>query len=237
VHAIGRSKHQHREAGEQHCEQRGEMPTVHAAEKQHGERARGNHHQRAEIRLAQQQPRHDEHHREHGQQAAFEAFQHAVLAHGVVGGVEHGGELHQLRGLHAHQRQREPAPRAVDLTTDSRNQDRDEQCHAAEEQKRRGLLPVSCGHQEHQQRRRQRHGEEHRVAREEPRRAIAGVAVRLGSRDGRGVDHHEPRRGEQQCRPGERTVVLGGGRIAPGHEGPVHGSARTAAANTSPRSW
>ena len=236
VHAIRRGEHEHGEAAKQHGKERREVPSVHAAQKEHRERARGNHDERAEVGLAQEQPGHDQHHREHGQQAPLEALQHAMLAHGVIGGIEHGGELHQLGGLHAHDRQREPPPRAVYFTTNAGDQHRDEQRHAGEEKQRRRLLPVSCRHEEHHQRPGERHGEEHAVAHQEPRRAVAGVAVLLRRRNRRGVDHHQPGRREKQSGPGKRTVVFGGRGVARGHEGLAHGSARTAAANASPRS-
>ena len=211
------------------------MPAVHAAEEEQRKRRDRDDHEGAEIRLAQQQPRDEQHHRKHRQQAASEALQHAVLAHRVVRGVEHRGELHQLGGLHAHHRQCQPAARPVHFPSDPGNQNHREQRHAGEEQPRRGALPPARRHEKHDQRGAEGGSEKHRVAGEKPCRAVAGVAVRFRSGDRRRVHHHQPRRGEQQCGPGERAIVLCRRRVARKDEGLAHSSARTAVAKISPR--
>ena len=90
-----------------------------------------------------------------GSRPCLKLFMHAVLAHGVVRGVEHDGELHQLRGLQA----REPAAasqRRAPFTSRPTPgiSTSDEQRHTAEEEPRRRLLPQRHGHQEHRERRR-----------------------------------------------------------------------------------
>ncbi len=81
-----------------------------------------DHHEGAEVGLAQQQAADHQHHHRHRQEAALEAAHVGELAHRVVGGVEHGEELHQLGGLKVDRPERQPAPRAVDLAADARNQ-------------------------------------------------------------------------------------------------------------------
>ena len=55
LHAVGRGHDEHHEADHQQHDQAGEQLPVHAAEKQNAHRDRGDHRERAEIRLAQQQ--------------------------------------------------------------------------------------------------------------------------------------------------------------------------------------
>ena len=235
LHAIRRSEYEKRESGAEHGEQREEMPAVHAAEKKHREGARGNDHQGAEVRLAQQQPRDEQHHDQHRQQTVLEAFQHAMPAHGVVGGIKHAGKLHQLRRLDAEHRQREPATGAVHFAANARDEDRDEKRDAGDKEQRRQALPYLHRHEKHRERGDERGAQENGVPGEKPGRAVAGVAIRLGGGDRGGIDHDEPGRREHQRRPGERAIVLGRRGIARQNEGRAHGSARTAAANTSPR--
>ena len=77
------------------------MPPVHSAQEQDPECGHRDDDERAEIGFTQQQPRNEQHDRQHRQQASPEFLQNAVLAGGVVRGVEHGSELHELGGLHA----------------------------------------------------------------------------------------------------------------------------------------
>ena len=53
------------------------------------------------------------------------------LAHRVVGRVEHGEQLHELRWLQSDRAEREPAARAVDFATDAGNEHQEEQHDAA----------------------------------------------------------------------------------------------------------
>ena len=193
-----------------------------------------DHHQRAEVRLAQQQPRDEQHHREHRQQAAAEAFQHRVLARGVVRGVEHHRELHRLGGWkpkpgRSSQRR---APTVLRARTPGRGRARGRR--APRGRATAPLLPHARRDQEHGSptERERRYAAAHQV----PRRVVAGEAARFGDGDRRRIHHHQPDRGEEQRGPGRRAVVLGARRIAREDVGLAHGARfLTACANTSPR--
>ena len=75
-----------------------------------------------------------------------------------------------------------------------------------DEEPRRAALPDLDRHLEREERRGEADREEHRVAREEIPRAIAGMRRRLRHRDRRRIHHHEPEREQQQRAPCERDV-------------------------------
>ena len=62
LHAVGRGQHQRAKPTASIAEQRREVAPVHAAEEQDAERGHRDHDKRAEVGLAQQQPRHQQHH-------------------------------------------------------------------------------------------------------------------------------------------------------------------------------
>jgi hypothetical protein len=70
------------------------------------------------------------------------------LAHRVVGGVEHGKQLHQFRRLQVGDAERQPAAGAIDVAADTGNQHQREQHDAGHEQPRRVALPGDQRHLE-----------------------------------------------------------------------------------------
>ena len=109
LHAVRRREHQQREAGGQQREQRGEVPPVHAAEKQDRERRspRSPPARRSPARAAAASDT-SSITASIGSRPRLKLFMHRVLARRVVGGVEHHGELHRFGGLEAER----PAGRA-----------------------------------------------------------------------------------------------------------------------------
>ncbi len=214
LHAIGRGQDQACEARRHHQEEPREPSTVHAAQEEDRGGDRRDHDEGAEVRLAQKQPADHEHHAEHGEKSPLETMHERELAHGVVGGVKDDEQLHEFGGLQVRKTEREPAPRAVDLASQSRNEQQDEKRDAEHEQPRRRPLPQPHGHLEHEHAGHHARGEEQRMPLEEVPGLPFGELARLGQRD-RGRIHHNHAESEQQERRPQHTgVVFGGQRAA-----------------------
>ncbi len=173
-------------------------------------------------------------HPRHGQKAAPEAAHGVELAHRVVGGVEHGEQLHQLGRLQVDRPQRQPALRAIDRPADMRNQHQHQQHDTAQEQPGRQLLPEAHRHLEGNHAGDQADGQEHRVADQEVGRLVAGELAAFGRGDGRRIDHHQSEQQQEQRRPEQQGIEFGGRRA--GHRPPYRGEDLGAAAHrASPR--
>ena len=133
-----------------------------------------DHHERAEVGLAQQQPRRRAASpRASAASRLLEALHAPRLAHRVVGGVEHRGELHELRGLHARRTGATSQRRAPFTSRPTPGiSTSDEQRDAGDEQPRRGALPQLHRHVEHRER-----GGERRRARNSAWRARNQAAL------------------------------------------------------------
>jgi len=240
LHAVGTGPDQQQEADHQHHDQPCKQPPVHAAEEEDAHRDHRDDRKGAEIGLHQQQAAGQHHHREHRQKALAQAVHEGGLAYGVVGGIEHHCHLHQLRGLEVDHIQRQPAPAAVDLATNARNQHQREQAQPAEEKEGGELLPHSQRHLEHHCRGDQADQHKHRVAGQVIGRVVAGHAAAFSDRNRRRIHHHQSDRKQQGCHPEQAMIVFRWGRARAGAHGVgaharLRCSAATAAANTSAR--
>jgi hypothetical protein len=85
--------------------------------------------------LSSRMPTND-HRAEHRQEGLLEIVHDVDLAHRVVGGVEHGKQLHQLGRLQIGETKRQPAASAIDVLADAGNQHQRQQHDAGHEQVR-----------------------------------------------------------------------------------------------------
>ena len=208
LQAVGGGQYQQHESRQQQREQSGKQLPVHAPEKEDPHGDNGDDHECPEIRLAQQQPPDHQHHHQHGQESLAEARHVRGLARGVVGGVEHCKKLHQLRRLHGHEVQRDPALAAVHLASDPGNQHEREQGRPQHKQVRRRLLPEPQRDLERRHRRGEPDRNRQRVPHEVIRRLVPGHAAALGDRDRGRIDHHQPQAQQQDRGPYQAFVVL-----------------------------
>ena len=139
-----------------------------------------------------------DHHGEQRQEAADQRLlqrlfgvQERGAAHGVARRVQHDGDLHEFRGLHIDDGERQPPARTVDRFADARHEHQHQQRGAGDEQPRRQLVPRAHRHLKRDRRGRQADRDEHRVPREEIPGAITGVVRRFGHRDRRRIHHHQ----------------------------------------------
>jgi hypothetical protein len=234
---VGRRDDEDAERDREQSREAREDSPVEAAEKEDRHGDRGHHHQRAEVRLAQQQRGDQRHHREHRQEALLEVVHERGLAHRVVRRIEHDEELHQLRGLEPGDAERNPAPSAVHLAADAGDQHDHEERGAQHEEPRRRALPQPYRHAEERDSERDAHRHVNGMASEEIAGAKTGEALGFRHRDRRRVHHHEPDAGEQRRGPDERGIEGGfAARRVVEHQGPSRSAmARAASANTSPR--
>ena len=237
LQAIGRRNDEDGERAREEHREAGEEPPVEAAEEEHRHGDRRDDDEPAEVGLAQQQRRDERHHAEHRQEPLAEVVHESGLAHGVVGRVEDDEELHELRGLEARHTQRDPAPAAVHLAPEARDEHRDEERRAEEKEPRRGALPQPHGNAEERRGAGEARGDIDHMARKEIGRTKRREPLRFRHRDRGRVHHHEADRPEQQRRPQQRVVELGiAARGVVEHHSPSRAaSARAAVANTSPR--
>ena len=203
---VGRGPDQQEEAGDQQHDERSEQPPVHAAQEQDAHRDRRDHGEGAEIRLLQQQRADEQHHGQHRHEAAPQAAHERRLAHGVVGGVEHRAQFHQLGRLDAEPRHPQPALAAVDFAADARNEHDHQQRCAAHEQPRCQRLPQSQRHLERDRAGEQAQQQEATVAQQVVVGMEPGLPASLGDRDRGRVDHHQPESEQQHAGPEQGFV-------------------------------
>ena len=177
---IGRQPDQQHEANQGNGREQDKQATVHATEKQHAEGDGRDDDEGTEVRLAQEQKADAEDDRGHGQETATETAHGVQLARRVIGGIENGEQLHQLRWLQVDGAERQPALGAVDRAADVRDQHHHQQSDAGEEQPRRQRLPKPHRHLKGSHCRHGPDGQEDGVAEEEIVGLMAGEATALG---------------------------------------------------------
>ena len=129
---------------------RAKQPAVHAAEEQHRHRDRGDHHEGAEVRLAQQQPRR----RAASRRASAAGRAEAVHARASCAPCSRRRRAPprsfiSSEGWKFATPSGDPAPRAVHLAPEPGTSTSTSSTSAADEEPRRGLLPEPHRHQEH----------------------------------------------------------------------------------------
>ena len=195
------SKHEAQER--RHAE---EKPGVHAAQKEHAHRHQQDDDQCAQVGLA-----HDEHadHRQgngHRNERPPQVRHQGLLAHGIVGHVQHHEELHQLGGLHGGHAQRNPAVSASGPFSDAGHEDQDQQQHAAEEQRPGQPLPACRRHRIREQPRHQCHADGHALADQIEGGGVTGRVALFHQRDGGRIHHHQTQPQQQRRHPHQRLV-------------------------------
>ena len=223
VTAPGRQRDQQPEGGQRDHHEAREEAAVDPAQEQHAHRDRRDHDERPEVGLEQQQRPDHGHRRAHRQEALAEALHVVLLAHRVVGHVEHDEQLHQLRGLQVEDVQRQPAPRPVDELADAGDEHQHQQREPHHEQRRSPLLPDPHRHAERHRGQPPAERDREHVADQEVRRLVIGEARRVGQRDRRGIDHHQPEEQQRRDHPHQRDVdrvaADRGSRTHPGARG------------------
>ncbi len=139
-----------------------------------------DHAEGAQIRLQQQQQADEANRRRHRHETFGQLVHIFLLAHGVVGGVQHGHYLHQFGRLQVDHLQRQPATAAVDHYAQAGNQHQYQQHQRADEQVRRGLLQIGDANAEHEQAGQQRDHDEQGLARQEVGVLPAHIVGELG---------------------------------------------------------
>ena len=198
--------HHHRKRGHHHQRHEEKHARVHATQKQDAHGDHHHHHERAHVRLSQQQhAQHADghHHRPHG---AKKSLLHLHLAHHVVGGVEQHRQLDQLGWLKIHHTQRNPAPRAVHLTPQLRNQHQHQQQQGHDEQPGCQLLPGADRQLKSHQRRQQANRHEKRMAGHEMGRRVVAKTRVVGQGDGGRIHHHQPPSQQRDHHPQQRLI-------------------------------
>ena len=206
---VRRGDDQRDEAGREQNQQPREQAPIHAAEEQDAHRDKRDDGERSEVRLAQQQRTGEQHHQQHRQEALLQAVDIRGLAHSVVRRVDHREQLHQLGRLQVEHDQRQPAPRAVDLTADARYQHQHQQEHAQPEQPRRETLPYRRRDLEGERGGDQADADKRSLAHQEEVRTVAGEAPGFGDCDRRRKHHHDADRHQQQHGPDQALVIVG----------------------------
>ncbi len=191
---------------QQEHDQPEEQPGIHAAQEQDTNGHQHNHGKRPHVRLPQQQPANEDHGDRHRHESLLEGVHHCCLAHGVVGGIQDGEQLHQFRRLQVGDAQRNPALRAIDTSADPRHQHQDQQQHAQQEQGQGEALPHCHRHLEHHPRRDAADGKRGCMAHQKVMRPIPGEPRPLGKGDGCRIDHHQTNQ-QQQGRDPQHTLV------------------------------
>ncbi len=144
-----RQRRQRTERAEQ--QQESEQPD--AAEEQHAGGRAQQHHGGAKVRLDNQQAGHGPQHHEGFDKAEPGLFDLILTMYQVACQKDHGKQLGQFRGLDVDRANTNPAPAAVHLTTNARDQYRHQQGKAEEQQQEAETLPHSHRHRQgHRQR-------------------------------------------------------------------------------------
>ena len=208
LQAVRRRPDENDEADQQHHHQPGEHPPVESAEEQDAHGDRHDHHEGAEVGFAQQQAAGQDHHCRHRQEALLEVVHERSLARGVVGGVEHGEEFHQLGRLQVGEAERDPAAAAVHFTADPGDQHHHQQQQAGEEEVGRGLLPDAHRYLEGSHGEGETDADEDRLADEVELAVVPGVPGRLGGGNRGRIDHHQTDRQQGERQPQQAEVEL-----------------------------
>ena len=143
VSPVGRNNDQHGKSDNQHDNQDGKQTGAHAAQEENADGDRNDDDESSEIRLLEQQHANRNHGPGHRQECLFQVMHVRHLAYRVVGGIQHGEQLHQLGRLQIDDAERQPAARAIDFATDTRNQHQCQQHEAGDKKPGRQMLPGS----------------------------------------------------------------------------------------------
>jgi hypothetical protein len=189
---------QRQERRNQHARQAKEPLEAHAPQKQQPHGDRDNHDEGAQVGLKQQQKPDQAHDHRHRSKALHELMHPVLLAHGIVGGVEHDKELHQLRGLQADHAQRDPAACTQHRLADAGNQHQDQQDQPGDKERARELLPALHGNRESQQAHRESDAQRKRMARQVMGMPQVRKPRRIGQRDRCGIDHDHAKQHERE---------------------------------------
>ncbi|MNS49803.1 hypothetical protein D3C72_824320 [compost metagenome] len=206
--APGRQPDQHQERTHQHRQQAAEVLAVDAAQEQDADGDGHDHHEGAQVGLQQQQHAHAGQRDRHRQEAARKRLHVLLLAHGVIGGVEQGGQLHQFGRLEIQRTQRDPAVRAVDFAADAGDQHGDQQDDRHHEQRHRHPLPDSDGNRQDHGGADQPDAHEYRMADHEVIAAIGRVARAVGQRDRRRIHHQQAQQQQRRRRDDQRQIEV-----------------------------
>ena len=163
------------------------------------------------------------------------------FANGVIRGIQHRKQFHQLGRLQIEQAKRQPALAAVDFPPYARDQHKHQQHHTQAKKIGCSLFPDSQRELEADETGHQSDEQEHALPDEVVGGLIAGEAPAFRYRDRRGVDHDQSEREEKSGDADDRVVDLrdrcrSGER--PDAEKAVHwpsSSARTSSMKTSAR--
>ncbi|MDT4830818.1 hypothetical protein FQZ97_642950 [compost metagenome] len=191
-----------------YADQPGEQLAVDAAQEQDAHRHRRDHQERAHVGLEQQQHAHHHHRHAHRQEALGHGLHPLLLAHGVIGGIQHHRQLHQLGRLEIHHAQRDPAARAIDALADKRHQHDHQQDQRDDKELGRIAVPYLHRHLERHQPDRQPDKQRKRMPHQEMAFTVVGVARRIRQRDRGRKDHHQAEREQHDRDPQQGLVVL-----------------------------
>jgi hypothetical protein len=184
VAPIRRDDDEYREGAEQQHDQHRKQARAHAAEEKDADGDRDDDHEGTEVRFLEQQDADEDHGTGHRQEGFLQVVHHRHLAHRIVGGIKHGEEFHQLRGLQVGNAQRQPTARAIDFAAEAGNQHHDQQHHPGHEQPRRKLLPGRQRHLESDCGGDDADAQEDGVTHQEIGRLVAGEFASLGDGNG-----------------------------------------------------
>ena len=208
LQAVWRRNNQHHKSNRQQNDQSGKYAPVKSAQKQHCHGDGSNDDERTKIRLPQKHCAGKYHYRQHRQKALLEVIHERGFAYGVVCGVQHHEKFHQLRRLHADEANVDPAPRAIHLPADTRDQDQDQQQPA--ENKKRQCEPLPEHDRNLESDKRHHHTDDHEngMSHQVVMHAVAGQLLGFGHGDRRRINHHQTERQQQRHTPEQRHVEL-----------------------------
>ena len=121
-----------------------------------------------------------------------------LLAHGVIGGVQHHGHFHQFRGLEVDDAQWQPATCAVHFTADSGNQHDHQEENSQCKQGYSQLLPHAQGHGGGKHGQHHAHHDEQGVAYHKVVATVAFIARPVCQSDRGRIHHQQTEQGQHQ---------------------------------------
>ena len=239
VATVRRNNDQHGKRGHQHDDQDGKQARPHPSQEEDADGDRNDHHESTKIRLLEQKDADHHHGARHRQEGLLQIMHVRHLAHRIVGGVQHGEQLHQFGRLQIRHAERQPATRAIDVTSNARNQYQRQQYETGDEEPGRHLLPGRERHLEGEPSGHQPDGQEYAVADEIIGRMVSGKTPSLSNGNRRRIDHHHADQQQNQTAPQEGQIHFGGhpaGSVERGqHQTASLSRSRTALMNTSAR--
>src|SRR5690606_29077356 len=239
LEAVRFEQHQQCRHAAQRAEQQDEAEQPDTPEEQHAGGGTHEDHGGAEVRFDDQQPGHGTEHQEGLDEAEPFLFDLVPAVHQIAGQEHHGKQLGQFGRLHVHRADRDPAPAAVDLPADARDQHQDQQGKTEEQQREAELLPQP---QRDSQGAEQRDDADHHIHQLALHVIQRAAQLTGGHFHGGGADHHQPQRQQRQTGDQQRQVHVEPALAYQRGEGALqsvgkdHDNLLTAAANRRPRS-